>query len=61
MFPFLVEANEKSEWTWMFYFKYVFNIIFGSYIFGGIASVLYCFYEHGKFDYEHAYVPYSFR
>lgn len=59
-FRFLVDANDKSEWMWKFYFKYVINMFFGSYVVGGVTSVLVCYYQFGRFDHERVYVPYSF-
>lgn len=58
-FRLLAQSNEKSEWTWKFYFKWVYSMFCGSYIFASVTSVLSCLYKYGKFDHKQLYVPYS--
>lgn len=56
---FLVQANDKSEWPWQIYFKFVISVIFTITTLS-IASVLICWLWNGYFDVTLVYHPSRF-
>lgn len=57
-FKFLVEANEKSEWLWQFYFKFMI-ITCSNTAFLSALSAFTCYFKYGKFDGQFLYHPYK--
>lgn len=54
--PFLARANDKSEWWWGIYCKYMYGT-FGSVILNAISSVVSCWLANGQFEADHVYHP----
>lgn len=57
-FNFLMQANEKSEWLWKFYFKFMI-ITCSNTAFLSALSAFTCYFKYGKFDEKFLYHPYK--
>lgn len=60
-FEFVVQANEKSEYMWSMYLKYVVVLYFGNMTMTGVTSVLFGYFLQGQFDVNLAFHPFQFR
>lgn len=57
-FRFLAQANDKSEWVCMFYFKFALGGFCASTVAMAIASVLFSQLINKKFELQNLYLPY---
>lgn len=57
MFTFLVQINEKSEWIWSFYFKYVMAGTLASTSMMSAISMYFCWMQNGRIDTEYLFHP----
>ena len=55
-FRFLTQANNRSEWMWTIYFKYIAISIINLGI-TSIISIIYCYSTRGNLDVNHFYHP----
>lgn len=55
-----MEANDKSEYAWQIYFKYIVGGFVVNTLFTSAQSVIMCYKEIGEFDRDLVFVPYSF-
>lgn len=59
-FVFLKKINQKCEWMWQIYLKYVLGGFVVSVISMASISVIICFIVKGEFDEGSAYHPFKF-
>ncbi|XP_031638775.1 uncharacterized protein LOC116350919 [Contarinia nasturtii] len=59
-FQFLEQVNNKCEWIWKFYLKWVVTSATVSFPINGIASIIFCYYLHGELNRDHLYIPFYF-
>ncbi|XP_055305850.1 odorant receptor 4-like [Sitodiplosis mosellana] len=57
-FRYLAEANNKSEWLWKFYFKYLLGGFLSCNVFSTIALAIVCWLTFGKLDTDYLHIPY---
>lgn len=60
-FEFVVQANEKSEFMWSMYLKYVVVLYFFNMTVTGVTSVLLGYFLQGHFVVSLAFHPFQFR
>lgn len=58
-FAFLIEANNKSEWLWSVYFKYLMGGFFANMMVAAIISGALCYILSGHLDVDILYHPYK--
>lgn len=58
-FRFLARANNKCEWIWRLYFERILGVLGLNHLFASVISVLLCYYNYGKFDRNHLYLPFN--
>lgn len=56
-----MQANDKSEWMWSIYLKFVVVLYFVNMMMTGVVSVLFGFFMHGHFVVTLAFHPFQFR
>lgn len=55
---FLTKANDKIEWIWKMYLKFVFEIIPVNMCVLSVTSILFSFFISGHFDIKYTYHPF---
>lgn len=58
-FRYLAQANNKSEWIWILFFKYLKFGYFICNVITALSSMLLCWLMHGEIITNHLYQPYK--
>lgn len=58
-FRYLAQANNKSEWMWTFYMKYVIVGFMICNINTAMTSMMISWLHNGNIDIDHLYYPYK--
>lgn len=59
-FECVIQANDKSEWMWSMYLRYIVVLYFFNMLMTGVASVLFGYFMQGHFAVSLAFHPFKF-
>lgn len=58
-FTILMQANNRSNWLWQTYRRYVLGGMVVGFVSLSVFSVLFCWIAYGEFEGEHAFHAYK--